>query len=88
MALLVHMLISYYHCNGNFLSKTKQMKKTKVYVIAVAILAIAVLFWLFTEAFHLLSAKSDIAVWAGVLILCACFAIIIKLSITALKKIF
>lgn len=64
------------------------MKKEQLLAL-LAILAVAViLFFVFTEAFHLLSAPSDLSVAGGVTLLCISFLVIVKLSVFAIKKLF
>ena len=64
------------------------MKNVKIYVFAVILIVVVVLFWVLTEAFHLLTAPSDLSVLGGVLLMCAAILVIIKLSIFAIKKLF
>lgn len=63
------------------------MKNATLPTLAICLLVIMVLFWLFTQAFHLLSAPSDLSVLYGVLLLSTCLLIIVKLVLYALKKI-
>lgn len=53
------------------------------------ILAVAIaLFFVITEAFHLLTAPSDLSVVGGVLLLCASFLVIVRVTVFAIKKLF
>lgn len=62
------------------------MKNAILPTLAGCLLVIIVLFWLFTQAFHLLSAPSDLSVLCGVLLISTCLLIIVKLFIYAFKK--
>lgn len=63
--------------------------KNQQLLALLAILAVAaILFFVFTEAFHLLSAPSDLSVAGGVVLLCISFLVIVKLSVFVIKKLF
>lgn len=64
------------------------MKNDKLTAIGALLLVVAIFLFIFTKAFHLISAPSDISVLLGVLLLCAAMLTIIKLSIYAFKKLF
>jgi hypothetical protein len=55
------------------------MTTKKLLGIALIPIAILLLLWLFTQAFHMLSAASDTSVILGALLLGACFVLIILL---------
>ena len=63
------------------------MKKLKIYYIVALPLLLVALFWLFTQAFHLLTAASDIMVIAGAVLMRVALLIIFKLCIFAFNKI-
>lgn len=64
------------------------MLNTKMGALAI-ILAVAIaLFFVITEAFHLLTAPSDLSVVGGVLLLCASFLVIVRVTVFAIKKLF
>lgn len=64
------------------------MKNNKILYIALIPVAVLVLFFLFSEAFHLLTAPSDLSVLGGVLLLVLALFILIKLFIFTAKKLF
>ncbi|PZR17237.1 MAG: hypothetical protein DI539_16930 [Flavobacterium psychrophilum] len=64
------------------------MKNEKILILGIVILAIAFLFWVFTQAFHLLSAPSDLSVIGGILLITISILTTIKLSTYLLKKLF
>ena len=64
------------------------MKYSKFYYIAGIPIVLLCLFFIFTEAFHLLSAPSDVSVFFGALLLAISLFILIKLFIFVAKKFF
>jgi len=64
------------------------MKNRKIYYLAAVPLVLLCLFFLFTEAFHLLRAPSDLSVLGGVLLLALSLFILINLFIFVAKKLF
>jgi len=66
--------------------KTKEMKNGKILTLGIAILAFALLSWVFTQAFHLLSAPSDVSVIGGIILLCISFLASVKLFSYLLKN--
>lgn len=62
------------------------MLNTKIGALAAVLLAAVALFFIITEAFHLLTAPSDLSVVGGVLLLCASFLVIVRLTVFAIKK--
>ncbi|MCR5862416.1 hypothetical protein LRS05_09765 [Flavobacterium sp. J372] len=64
------------------------MRNDKLTAIGALLLAAAIFFFIFTEAFHLISAPSDISVLLGVLLLCAAILVVFKLIVYAFKKLF
>lgn len=64
------------------------MKNEKILAVAAIPAIIAIILFVFTQAFHMLTAPSDISVIGGVLLLCVSFFVVVKLSIFAFKKLF
>ena len=62
------------------------MLNTKIGALAIILVVAIALFFVITEAFHLLTAPSDLSVVGGVLLLCASFLVIVRVTVFAIKK--
>lgn len=62
--------------------------KNKIFYIALIPVIVILIFWLTTQAFHLISAPSDAAVISGIILLVATFIIIISLLTFIRRKLF
>lgn len=60
----------------------------KISIMLIVLLTAALVFWIITEAFHLLTEASNTSVAAGVLLIIAAILIVMWLSIFILKKLF
>ncbi|MBD3581326.1 hypothetical protein [Flavobacterium selenitireducens] len=61
------------------------MTNKKIYAVVAVPLVVAFLFWLFTEAFNLISAPSDTSLLIGILLASAGLFILLKLIQFLLK---
>ena len=65
-----------------------KMLNSKIGVLAIILAVAVVLFFVITEAFHLLTAPSDLSVLGGVVLLFISFLVIVRLAVFAAKKLF
>jgi|GEM_PF-6493601 len=68
--------------------KYVKMLNSKIGALAIILAAAVVLFFVITEAFHMLTAPSDLSVLGGVVLLFVSFLVIVRLAVFAVKKLF
>ncbi|KGO80876.1 hypothetical protein Q763_10130 [Flavobacterium beibuense F44-8] len=64
------------------------MKTQKIVILSAIPLLILAVLWITTQAFHMLSAKSDTQVLGGVVLLCITFFFLLKSILYIRKKLF
>lgn len=64
------------------------MLNTKILTLTIILVVAVVLFFMITEAFHMLTAPSDLSVLGGVVLLFVSFLVIVRVTVFAIKKLF